>query len=94
MFIKIAKPVGAVNSQDKRAFAHHWLPRLAAVKERQPNEDKAPYWRTLKANGELNSKYSGGIKAQKEKLEAEGYTIIQRGRKILVIVNDINQGIE
>lgn len=27
----------------------------------------------------LNAKYPGGIEAQKEKLEAEGYTIIQKG---------------
>ena len=39
------------------------------------------YWRTLKANGELNAKYPNGIEAQKEKLEAEGHTIIQKGRK-------------
>ena len=41
---------------------------------------KPPYWRTLKANGELNAKYPGGVEAQKEKLEAEGHTIIQKGR--------------
>lgn len=35
----------------------------------------------LKANGELNAKYPNGIEAQKEKLEAEGHTIIQKGRK-------------
>lgn len=33
------------------------------------------------ANEELNPKYPGGIEAQKEKLETEGHTIIQRGRK-------------
>lgn len=43
--------------------------------------DETPYWRTLKADGELNPKYPGGVKAQKEMLEAEGHTIIQRGRK-------------
>ena len=47
----------------------------------QRPEDKTPYWRTLKANGELNSKYPGGIEVQKEKLEAEGHTIIKKGRK-------------
>lgn len=46
----------------------------------QRDSDKTPYWRTLKANGELNEKYPGGVAAQKEKLEAEGHTIIQRGR--------------
>lgn len=44
-------------------------------------DDKTPFWRTLKANGELNEKYPGGAMAQKEKLEAEGHTIIQKGRK-------------
>nr|WP_130789445.1 MGMT family protein [Lachnoclostridium pacaense] len=43
-------------------------------------DDITPYWRTLKANGELNSKYPGGMEAQKVKLEAEGHTIIQKGR--------------
>jgi alkylated DNA nucleotide flippase Atl1 len=47
----------------------------------QRKDDKTPYWRTLKANGELNAKYPGGIEAQKEMLENEGHTIIQRGRK-------------
>ena len=35
----------------------------------------------MKANGELNAKYPGGVEAQKEKLEEEGHTIIQKGRK-------------
>ena len=47
----------------------------------QRKEDETPYWRTLKANGELNEKYPGGVEAQKEKLEAEGHTILQKGRK-------------
>ena len=47
----------------------------------QRKDDKTPYWRTLKANGELNAKYPGGIEAQKEMLENEGHTIIQKGRK-------------
>lgn len=47
----------------------------------QREEDETPYWRTLKANGELNGKYPGGIEKQKELLEKEGHTIIQKGRK-------------
>lgn len=54
---------------------------IAAWASYQRTEDETPYWRTLKANGELNPKYPGGIEAQKEKLEAEGHTVIQRGRK-------------
>lgn len=54
---------------------------IAAWASHQRKENETPYWRTLKANGELNPKYPGGIEAQKEKLESEGHTIIQKGRK-------------
>lgn len=53
---------------------------IAAWASEQRQEDKTPYWRTLKANGELNPKYPGGVEAQKMKLEAEGHTIVARGR--------------
>ena len=54
---------------------------IAAWASYQRSEHETPYWRTLKANGELNSKYPDGVDAQKEKLEAEGHVIIQKGRK-------------
>lgn len=56
---------------------------IAAWASFQRNDDKTPYWRTLKANGELNEKYPGGIEAQKELLEKEGHTVIAKGRKNL-----------
>ncbi len=46
----------------------------------QRADNKTPYWRTLKAGGELNPKYPGGVEAQKEMLEREGHTILQKGR--------------
>jgi alkylated DNA nucleotide flippase Atl1 len=62
---------------------------IAAWASHQRSDDKTPYWRTLKANGELNEKYPGGAIKQKEQLEAEGHTIIQKGRKnIKYYVND------
>ncbi len=54
---------------------------IAAWASFQRKEDETPYWRTLKAQGELNPKYPGGVLAQKEKLEAEGHTVVARGRK-------------
>ena len=54
---------------------------IAAWASYQRSADETPYWRTLKANGELNEKYPGGIEAQRQKLEAEGHTVIQKGRK-------------
>ena len=46
--------------------------------------DKIPYWRTLKANGELNEKYPNGIDGQKLLLEMEGVTVFQKGKRYFV----------
>ena len=54
---------------------------IAAWASFQRAGHETPYWRTLKATGELNPKYPGGIEAQKEKLEAEGHRIVQKGKK-------------
>lgn len=54
---------------------------IAAWASFQRSDNETPFWRTLKANGELNEKYPGGVFAQKEKLEKEGHAIISRGRK-------------
>jgi len=43
-----------------------------------------PYWRTLKAEGFLNPKYPGGEEEHKRMLEAEGFQIIQKGKKYQV----------
>jgi len=65
---------------------------IAAWASFQREEDKTPYWRTLKNNGELNPKYPGGAEAQKELLESEGHTVIQRGRtNIRYFVKDYEQ---
>lgn len=53
---------------------------IAAWASEQRADDKTPYWRTLKANGELNPKYPGGVEAQKALLEKEGHRVVQRGR--------------
>lgn len=54
---------------------------IAAWASFQRGEDETPYWRTLKAGGELNPKYPGGIEAQRERLETEGHVVVQRGRR-------------
>lgn len=43
-----------------------------------------PYWRTLKAGGELNPKYPGGIPGVRARLEAEGHRVVQRGKRFFV----------
>ena len=59
---------------------------IAAWASCQRGEDEPPWRRTLKANGELNPKYPGGAEAQKEKLEAEGHTVLRKGRTNLKYV--------
>lgn len=65
---------------------------IAAWASEQRCENQMPYWRTLKAGGELNVKYPGGAEAQKEKLESEGHIIVTKGRKNLrYFVKDYEQ---
>ena len=55
----------------------------------QRSENITPYWRTLKKDGELNEKFPGGVMAQQEKLENEGFIIISRGKnKLRYFVQD------
>lgn len=56
---------------------------IAAWASFQRGTDETPYWRTLKAGGELNHKYPGGVQAQRQRLEAEGHTVAARGRTSL-----------
>jgi len=44
-----------------------------------------PYWRCLKKNGELNSKFPGGTKSHKKHLEEEGHEVIQKGKRFFVV---------
>jgi len=53
---------------------------IAAWGSEQRDTDKTPYWRTLKAAGELNPKYPGGTEKQITLLEKEGHKVIKRGR--------------
>lgn len=54
---------------------------LAAQASCERENDRIPFWRTLKSDGELNPKYPGGIEYQKEKLASEGHTFTKKGRK-------------
>lgn len=62
-----------------------WIAANAAEEQRQNGaKEITPYWRTLKAGGVINEKYPGGVEGLRELLEAEGHTIIQKGRKYVV----------
>ncbi len=62
-----------------------WIAAHAAQEEIDAKRsDVTPYWRTLKAGGFLNEKYPGGVSAHKEKLEAEGHSVVARGQRFAV----------
>jgi hypothetical protein len=44
-----------------------------------------PYWRTLKAGGEINPKFPGGLPVLRSRLEAEGHAVVARGKRLFVV---------
>ena len=63
-----------------------WVAANAAEeREKSGAKDITPYWRTLKTGGVLNEKYPGGFEGQKLRLEREGHTVIEKGKKHLVL---------
>jgi hypothetical protein len=62
-----------------------WIAAHAADEAEQDGKKKiTPYWRTLKTGGEINPKYPGGVANIRARLEAEGHTIVARGRRHFV----------
>lgn len=64
-----------------------WIAAYAAEEERAAGvKNITPWWRTVKAGGELNEKYPGGAANQKKLLEREGHKIIKKGKKYFVMI--------
>jgi alkylated DNA nucleotide flippase Atl1 len=62
-----------------------WLAANAAQEAEDAGRKRiTPWWRTLKAKGQLNPKYPGGLEAQARRLREEGHTILQRGKRWFV----------
>jgi len=69
-----------------------WIAANAADEmEKQGKKRITPYWRTLKTGGIINEKYPGGLTNLKKRLEAEGHTIIQKGRSKYFMVEDFEK---
>ncbi len=63
-----------------------WIAAHAADEAEAEGKTRiTPYWRTLKAKGELNLKYPGGIENLRRRLTAEGHTIVQKGKRFCVV---------
>jgi hypothetical protein len=62
-----------------------WIAAHAADEdEKEGRKTITPYWRTLKSKGELNPRYPGGIENLRARLETEGHSIIQKGKRFFV----------
>jgi len=62
-----------------------WIAAHAAEEAAADGEAEiTPYWRTLKAGGELNPKYPGGIEGLCARLQAEGHQVVQKGARWFV----------
>jgi hypothetical protein len=62
-----------------------WIAAHAANEAEESGAKRInPYWRTLKAGGEINSKYPGGVERVANRLRAEGHSIAQRGKRVFV----------
>ncbi|MEM7385187.1 MAG: MGMT family protein [Verrucomicrobiota bacterium] len=65
-----------------------------AARDGEADEAITPFWRTLKAEGELNPKYPGGLEEQRARLEAEGHKVVPRGRsKVRFVVDQFEQSL-
>jgi hypothetical protein len=62
-----------------------WIAAHAADESSSAGEsDVTPYWRTLKAKGELNPKYPGGLASIAARLRGEGHAVYQKGKRSFV----------
>lgn len=63
-----------------------WISAHAAAEAEAEGKSRiTPYWRTLKSGGELNPKYPGGLAEIRRRLEAEGHSIVVRGKRVFVV---------
>lgn len=82
---KLAKKHGATIACPITTGIFAWIAAHAADEAEQAGESEVtPYWRTLKAGGELNPKYPGGIANLKARLEAEGHTVLQKRNRYFI----------
>lgn len=62
-----------------------WIAAHAAAEAAAEGAKRVtPYWRTLKAGGEVNPKYPGGVDALAKRLRLEGHKIVNKGKRMLV----------
>jgi hypothetical protein len=82
----LAKKHGATIACPLTTGIFAWIAAHAADEgENEGRSRITPYWRTLKAGGELNPKYPGGIKNLRARLAAEGHHVVKKGSRYFVV---------
>jgi alkylated DNA nucleotide flippase Atl1 len=62
-----------------------WIAAHAAAEAAAAGRKRiTPFWRTLKAGGEINPKYPGGVQENARRLRAEGHCIEPKGKRLVV----------
>jgi hypothetical protein len=62
-----------------------WIAAHAAAEQEALGKKRVtPFWRTLKAGGEINPKYPGGVAGVARRLRAEGHRIASKGKRLVV----------
>jgi len=63
-----------------------WIAAHAAAEAEASGAKRVtPYWRTLKAGGEVNAKYPGGLAGVCARLKAEGHEVRLKGKRGFVV---------
>jgi hypothetical protein len=63
-----------------------WIAAHAAAEQETAGKKRVtPWWRTVKAGGELNPKYPGGCEEQARRLRAEGRKVEKKGKRWFVV---------
>jgi len=63
-----------------------WIAAHAAAEAEAAGAKRfTPFWRTLKAGGELNPKYPGGVENIARHLRAEGHRVVHKGKRCLTL---------
>jgi hypothetical protein len=79
----LARKHGTTNGCPLATGIFAWIAAHAA-QEAGGGKGTTPYWRTLKAGGELNPKFPGGVLAVARRLKAEGHKVVERGQRYFV----------
>jgi len=82
---RIARRHGAASACPIATGIFAWIAAHAAQEDLERGKRRVtPFWRTLKAQGEINPRYPGGAERSAALLREEGHAIARRGNRLFV----------